>query len=144
MIVALHAATGAATGALTRSRLAALALGPVLHVAADRLPHRHPSHERWEYMGGIVAIGLVAKRRGLLDAATLGAVAAVLPDMEHLVPGLRLRGRKLFHRGSAGSRASAGISARTQSLIAAAMLAPLLRARVRVRPVRLERSLADL
>ena len=39
VIVALHVATGAAAGAASRSRLAALLLGPVLHLAGDRLPH---------------------------------------------------------------------------------------------------------
>ena len=39
MIVSLHVATGALGGALVRSRPLALALGPVLHVAADRVRH---------------------------------------------------------------------------------------------------------
>jgi hypothetical protein len=127
MIVALHAASGAAAGAVTRSRLAALVLGPVLHVAADRVPHRHPSDELWEYIGGVVAVGLVAGRRGLFDAATLGAVAAVLPDAEHLAPALRLRGVKVFHPRPGGPRSSAGVSVGIQALVAALILAPLLR-----------------
>jgi hypothetical protein len=40
LIVALHVATGAAAGAASGSRLAALLLGPILHLAGDRLPHR--------------------------------------------------------------------------------------------------------
>src|SRR5687767_13936075 len=39
VIVALHVATGAAAGAASGSRLAALLLGPVLHLAGYRLPH---------------------------------------------------------------------------------------------------------
>ena len=39
VIVSLHVATGAAAGALTRSRPAALLLGPLVHLAGDRVPH---------------------------------------------------------------------------------------------------------
>jgi len=129
MIVALHAATGAATGALTRSRLAALAVGPVLHIAGDRVPHRHPAHPAWEYLAGILAIGLLAERRGPFDVATIGAAAAVMPDLEHVVPGLRV---KVFHRRRGGDRHdSTGLSVRTQTLLAAMILAPLLDTRLR-------------
>jgi hypothetical protein len=126
-MVALHAATGAATGALTRSRIAALVAGPVLHVAGDRVPHRHPSHPGWEYLAGVVAIGMLAERRGLLDAATLGAASAVVPDVEHLIPGLRLRGAKVLHRRPGRDRRDGtGLSIGTQTLLAASILAPLL------------------
>ena len=40
MIVALHVAMGAAAGAASGSRVAALLLGPVIHLAGDRLPHQ--------------------------------------------------------------------------------------------------------
>jgi hypothetical protein len=127
MIVALHAATGAAAGVLTRSRLAALAIGPVLHMAGDRVPHRHPAHSAWEYLAGILVIGILAERRGALDAATIGAAAAVMPDIEHVVPGLRLRGVKVFHPRPGRDRHDlTGLSARTQTLLAAVILAPLL------------------
>ena len=74
MIVALHVATGAATGALTRSRLAAVALGPPLHFGSDRVPHRHP-HTAWDLALGAAALTYVAARRGIGDAATIGALA---------------------------------------------------------------------
>jgi hypothetical protein len=134
MIVALHAATGAATGALTRSRLAALAIGPVLHIAGDRVPHRHPAHSAWEYLGGIFAMGILAERRGAFDVATIGAAAAVMPDFEHVVPGLRERGVKVFHRRPGRGRrrrGSTGVSVGTQTLLAAMILAPLLGRRLR-------------
>ena len=127
MIVALHVATGAATGALTRSRIAAVAIGPVLHVASDRVPHRHPRHASVDYLTGLLAFAALARRRGGSDAATLGALAAVMPDAEHLVPALRPRGARVFHRRRRGRRRKpSGLSAGVQLFLAAAMLAPLL------------------
>jgi hypothetical protein len=52
MIVALHVATGAAAGAASGSRLAALLLGPVLHLAGDRLPHQDIRSRRFEIGSG--------------------------------------------------------------------------------------------
>ena len=115
MIVALHVATGAATGALTRSRIAAVAIGPVLHVASDRVPHRHLRHASVDYLTGLLALAALVRRRGGSDAATLGALAAVMPDAEHLVPGLRPRGARVFHRRDAAAAASRAGSRRASS-----------------------------
>jgi hypothetical protein len=124
-MVALHAATGAATGALTRSKIAAIVAGPLLHIAGDRVPHRHPAHPGWEYLAGVLALGMLAERRGVLDTATVGAASAVLPDLEHLIPGMR--GGKVFHsRPGRDRREARGLSTRTQTLLAAVILAPLL------------------
>jgi hypothetical protein len=125
MIVALHVATGAATGALMRSRIAALAMGPLLHVASDRVPHRHPSHPSLDYLTGLLAVGALAARRGVSDAATVGAFAAVVPDLEHLIPALRPRGMKVFHRRRGGDRRSTGLSPGAQMILAGVILAPL-------------------
>ena len=127
MIVALHAAIGGAAGTLTRSRVAAVALGPVLHVAADHVPHEHPEHDVWEYAGGLLTLAALARRRGVCDVSTIGAAAAVAPDLEHLVPWLRLRGRKVLHRRRRAR--DEGLSVRMQTLIAALILAPVLAAR---------------
>ena len=123
-MVAFHAASGAAAGSLSRSRLAGLVAGPLLHVAADRVPHRHPRHEAWEYVTGMLVIGLLVRRRGLFDAATLGAASAVLPDLEHLVAG---RCRKLFHPFGPERRDGAGLSVEAQLLLSATLLFPVLR-----------------
>jgi hypothetical protein len=132
MIVALHAATGAATGALTGSRGAALAIGPLLHIAGDRVPHRHPAHSAWEYVSGIAAIGILTRRRGAFDAATLGAAAAMMPDLEHVLLGGRRRGAKVFHRRPGRDRTdSTGFSVRAQTLLALLILLPLLAVRTR-------------
>ena len=97
MIVALHVATGAAAGAASGSRLAALLLGPVLHLAGDRLPHQDIRSRRFEIGSGLAGLLLLAARRGPLDPATLGAAASSAPDLEHVLPFLRPGGRKLFH-----------------------------------------------
>jgi hypothetical protein len=116
MIVSLHAAVGGAAGALVRSRTLALLLGPPLHLAGDRVPHEDIPDRSFEIGSGLVALGLLAVRRGPLDPAVLGAVACASPDLEHVLPWLRLRGEKLFHRG--GGRHGVGMPAETQLLLA--------------------------
>ena len=86
MIVALHVATGAAAGAASGSRLRAILLGPVLHIAGDRVPHRDFRSRPFEIASGLAGILLLAVRRGLLDPATLGAAASSAPDLEHVLP----------------------------------------------------------
>jgi hypothetical protein len=124
VIVSLHVATGAAAGALLRSRVLALALGPALHLAGDQVPHEDISDRPFEIGSGLVALGLLAARRGPLDPAVLGGAAAAMPDLEHVVPLLRLRGEKIFHR-SVG-RHGAGVSAEMQLLLAGALVGLLL------------------
>jgi hypothetical protein len=123
VIVAMHVATGAAAGALLRSRLAAVVAGVALHAAADRIPHEDFASRRFEVQCGVVGLASLALRRGLFDAATLGAIASVAPDVEHVVPLPRPGGRKLFpsHR-IPGFHRPGGISAPAQLLIAGFLL----------------------
>jgi hypothetical protein len=123
VIVSLHVATGGAVGALLRSRSLALLLGPPLHVAGDRVPHEDIPDRSFEIGSGLVALALLAARRGPLDPAVLGGASAAIPDLEHVMPGLRLRGEKLFHRRS---QHGAGISAKTQLVLAGAIVGGLL------------------
>ena len=123
VIVALHVATGAAAGAASGSRLAAVVLGPVLHIAADRVPHRDFRSRRFEIGSGLGGILLLAARRGPLDPATLGAAASAAPDLEHVLPLLRPRGKKLFH--DHGWHRSGRFPASLQLLIAVAILTVL-------------------
>jgi hypothetical protein len=123
VIVSLHVATGAATGALAGSRRLALLLGPVVHVAGDRVPHDDIPDIGWEVGSGLVALALLAARRGPFDPAVLGGGAAAAPDLEHLVPWLRPRGRKLFHREG---HVDSGISTGIQLLAAGAIIGFLL------------------
>jgi hypothetical protein len=124
VIVSLHVALGGAAGALVRSRSLALLLGPPLHVAGDRVPHEDIPDRSFEIGSGLVALGLLATRRGLFDAAVLGGAATAMPDLEHLLPWMRLRGEKVFHRG--GGRHGVGISAEAQLLAAGALVGFLL------------------
>ena len=97
MIVSLHVATGATMGAAVRSRTAAALLGVPLHLAGDRVPHRDIPNRRFEIVSGLAILALVAARRGLTDEATVGALAACAPDLEHVVRLPRPGGSKLFH-----------------------------------------------
>ena len=133
MIVSLHVATGAAGGAISGSRLRALTLGPILHLAGDRLPHRDIDSRAFEISSGLLCLGLLVARRGLFDAATLGAVASSAPDLEHLVPSLRPGGRKLYH-GWVGWHRSGPFPAELQLLVAGAIIGALIAQRGEVPP----------
>ena len=119
MIVSLHVATGAAAGAVVRSRPLALLLGPLVHVAGDRVPHDDIDDLGFEVGSGLVALALLAARRGVLDPAVLCGATAAAPDLEHVVPWLRPGGRKLFHREG---NVDSGISTGLQLLAAGALI----------------------
>jgi hypothetical protein len=124
VIVSLHVAIGGAAGALLGSRPLALLLGPPLHLAGDRVPHEDIPDRSFEIGSGLVALGLLAARRGPLDAAVLGGAAASMPDLEHVVPWLRPRGELLFHRGP--GRHGVGITVEAQLVLAGATVGWLL------------------
>jgi hypothetical protein len=126
VIVSLHVATGGALGALTGSRLAALALGPPLHLACDRVPHQDIASRRFEIRSGLFVLGLLALGRGPFDPATVGAASACAPDLEHVFPRLRPGGRKLFH-GRRGWHRAGGLRADVQLFAAGAIIGLLLR-----------------
>jgi hypothetical protein len=126
VIVSLHVATGAAVGALTRSRIAALALGPPLHLACDRVPHEDIDDRRFEIRSGAFGMALLALSRGPLDPATLGAASASAPDLEHIFRRLRPGGRKLFH-GRRGWHRSGGFRADVQLVLAGVIIGVLMK-----------------
>jgi hypothetical protein len=127
MIVSLHIATGAAGGALVRSPVAAAALGPVLHFFGDRVPHEDIDSRRFELQCGVVGLVVLAVVRGPFDPATVGALTAAAPDLEHILPLPRPGGRKLFpsHR-IPGWHRPGGISANAQLLIAGVLFGAVL------------------
>ncbi len=126
MIVSLHVASGGLLGALSGSRLAALALGPPLHLASDWVPHEDIGDRRFEIASGTCLLALLALARGPLDPAVLGAAAAAAPDLEHVFPRLRPGGRKLFH-GRRGWHRSGRLRADAQLLLAGTIVGLLLR-----------------
>lgn len=125
MIVSLHVAMGAAAGAASGSRVGALVLGPILHLAGDRVPHRDIRSRRFEIGSGLFCLILLVGKRGPLDPATIGAVASASPDLEHIFPLLRPKGRKLFH-GLRGWHRSGRLSAQVQLLLAGAIVGALI------------------
>jgi hypothetical protein len=96
VIVTVHVATGGLIGALVRSRAGAVALAFATHGLADRVPHRDIASRRFEIASGAAGVLLLAARHGPLGAPTLAAVAASIPDVEHVVRLPRPGGRKLY------------------------------------------------
>jgi hypothetical protein len=127
VIVSMHVATGAAGGAIAGSRRGAALLGPLLHLAGDWIPHEDIDSRRFEVGTGVVGVVALALVRGLLDPATVGAVAATAPDLEHVLRFPRPGGRKLFpsHRLRGWHRIG-GVSASAQLLVAGALLGAVL------------------
>jgi hypothetical protein len=127
VIVSLHVATGAAGGALTRSRPAAVALGLAMHALGDRVPHQDIPSYHFEVRSGFACLLAIAARYGPLSPVTLGAVASSAPDIEHAIRLPRPGGRKLFpsHR-IPGWHHEGGIPAWAQLLAAGALVGYLL------------------
>jgi len=123
VITSLHAATGAAAGALAGTRRRAILAGLVLHAAGDHVPHWDVKSRRFEVRSGIGALALLAATRGPLHPATIGAAASCAPDLEHVLPLPRPGGRKLFpsHRVHGWHRPG-GLRTRTQLLAAGLLL----------------------
>ena len=129
MISSLHVATGALAGSLLGSRRGALAVGPLLHVAGDRMPHWDIDWRRFELVTSIGGVAALAISRGPLDPATIGAFSSALPDAEHVLPFPRPGGKKLFpsHR-LAGWHRPGGVPAGVQVVVAGAILSGLVAA----------------
>ncbi len=127
MIVSLHVATGAAGGALTGSRPAAVALGLAMHALGDRVPHHDIASYHFEVRSGFACLIAIAARYGPLSPVTLGALASSAPDIEHAIRLPQPGGRKLFpsHR-IPGWHHEGGLPAWAQLLAAGAIVGYLL------------------
>lgn len=132
MIVSLHLATGALGGALVRSPVAAAALGPVLHFLGDRVPHEDIASRRFELQCGVLGVLALAVVRGPFDAATVGALTATLPDLEHVLRLPRPGGRKLFpsHR-IPGWHRPGGLTTEVQLFVAGVLFGAVIASRRR-------------
>jgi hypothetical protein len=96
VIVSLHVATGAAAGALVRTRGRAVVAGLVLHALGDRMPHWDIDDRRFEVRSGLALVAALALRHGATSPVVIGALASSAPDVEHIVRLPRPGGRKLF------------------------------------------------
>jgi hypothetical protein len=134
VIVAWHVASGAAVGAVAGSRGRAVALGALLHVLSDAVPHWDIASRRFEFRSGVVMLGTLVLLRGPLDLSVIGAVASSAPDVEHVVRLPRPGGRKLFpsHRWHGWHRPG-GVPASAQLLAAGFLFGALVARRPRVR-----------
>ena len=130
MIVSLHVATGAAGGALARSRTGAVALGLLLHALGDAVPHHDIESRRFEIRSGVACALALAARYGALSPVTVGALAASAPDLEHVLRLPQPGGRKLFpsHRVEGWHR-EGGLPTWAQLLAAGAIVGYLLGSR---------------
>lgn len=130
MIVSLHMATGAAAGHALGSRLAAVVVGPVNHALGDRMPHEDIGSRPFEIASGTVIGLLLALVRGPLDPATLGALSASAPDLEHVLPFRAPGARELFpsHRFEGWHR-SGGVPVPVQLVAAGLLLGALVASR---------------
>lgn len=134
MIVAWHVASGAAVGAAAGSRGRAVALGALLHVLSDAVPHWDIASRRFEFRSGLLMLAALAALRGPLDPAVLGAAASSAPDVEHVLRLPRPGGRKLFpsHRWH-GWHKPGGVPAGLQLLAAGFLFGRVAASRPRVR-----------
>jgi hypothetical protein len=126
VIVSLHVATGGLVGAWSGSRRQALVFGLLAHAAGDAVPHQDVASRRFETLSGLTGLALLAAARGPFDKTVVGAVAASVPDVEHVLRLPRPGGRKLFpsHRVRGWHRAG-GLPASVQLLAAGALLGTL-------------------
>jgi hypothetical protein len=87
------------------------------------MPHQDVASRRFETLSGFAGIALLAASCGPFDKAVVGAVAASVPDVEHVLPLPRPGGRKLFpsHR-LRGWHKPGGVPASVQLLAAGTLL----------------------
>jgi len=82
MMVCIHAAVGAAVGAVVGRRRAALVAGIASHLICDLFPHRDYDI-KIEAPLAAAMFGYLGKRYGIDSPQFVGAVGAVLPDGEN-------------------------------------------------------------
>jgi hypothetical protein len=130
VILAVHVSGGALVGLRAGSAAGAFGRGVLSHGALDLMPHEDPFGERTEIVMTAATLALVAALTHLDGRAIAGAIGGALPDLEHLMPAVKRRGRGFFPTHAFGSlhaplRTRFKPGAVAQLAIAAALLARL-------------------
>lgn len=98
MIELVHGALGAACGALLKRRPSTVAAALISHLVVDVINHDEPLDDDQKLRPDVVALDavllgaalvLLARRRGITSAESVGAIAGCLPDAEHFLHRLR-------------------------------------------------------
>jgi hypothetical protein len=96
VILAVHIPAGALLGQQSGSMATAFGWGVLSHAAIDLVPHHDPFGEITEICMTAGMLSLVAALTGMEPRAVTGSIGGALPDLEHLFPWVRRRGRGLF------------------------------------------------
>jgi len=91
-----HVATGALAGRGRGGLLDAFLAGLVTHAAIDVIPHGEVHDEAFELISGTAGVLALAARHGWASPITIGAIGAIVPDMEHIPAELGIRIPTLF------------------------------------------------
>ena len=143
MIALIHGALGATCGILLRRRAPTVTAALISHLAVDAINHDEPTDGcgslRLDVLaldGLLLGLALLAlsRRYGVFSPQTVGAVAACMPDLEHLLRRLCPCGRSGRHEPFPHARwPSQKLNVRSQFIISALGWIALLR----LRPCRL-------
>ena len=100
MIQLAHVATGALAGRGRSGLRDAFLTGLVTHAAMDVIPHGEVHDEYFELFTGAAGVVALAARHGWASPITIGAIGAIVPDMEHIpqIVGIRMNGIFPTHR----------------------------------------------
>ncbi len=106
MIALIHGALGATCGALFKRRPPTVAVALISHLAVDAINHEEPTDGSGNLQLHVVALDglllglallVLSRRHGVFSPESVGALAACLPDLEHLLPRPCMRGRSGRH-----------------------------------------------
>jgi len=86
MIELAHMATGVLVGTRCSGPADALVAGVALHAIGDMTPHGEVDDRSFEVGSTAVGILALAARYGPRSPVLWGAIGAVLPDVEHVLP----------------------------------------------------------
>ncbi|MCW2923153.1 MAG: hypothetical protein JWM98_557 [Thermoleophilia bacterium] len=84
MIQLAHVATGALAGRNRSGLRDAFIAGMLTHAAMDVIPHGEVHDDEYELLSGAAGVIAIAARHGWRSPITMGAIGAIVPDMEHL------------------------------------------------------------